>query len=791
MERILLIATIWVVSILASIGAPVSEQVAMLAAQKFIRQQSPAMSRGERIELTRAFTDVADGKNAGIYVFNAVNGYVVVSADDNLPEILAYGNGTPYDASKAPTGMKAMLEAYHHAATSRAFTKADVKTHDDVAPFIITKWNQLEPYNTLCPAKLGEGVCPTGCVATAMAQIMYYYQYPVNYEWGKMKTTYSKDDTGDVVDAVAKLMLDCGTASFMNYDVAGSATNDIYACEALRYDFGYAETTEFVERECYTTASWDALIYNEISAKRPVMYGALSASSGQGISGHEFVIDGYEVKSGVGYYHVNWGWGGYSDDYFLLSVLNPDYQYTGGNAGSSGYSFTQSAIIGIMPADKPMDKTTRAYVGKVYVKNDSVNFTRFSISEDFPAIDLGFCFYNVVKPEIDRDYDVAVGLYKDRDLIEILDQGSLKDIFDKPLEYMAGKGLTCDSLVLGKNLSDGRYQLRILSRETGTMEWAWAIQSVCRYVELTIDGTTMNIVTYGGEVVTDECDFTINSVEWSESPRVGKPMMITINLTDNNKTSNSPIFLWGTASISLGKNNYQLLTGGGTNLDSGETGEVVLEYTPQRSGIFTFILSGSSEDCNKPLYTFEVDVRGTSIADVNISVEVFVDGSETQLDGTNRVVGTGFMGVVKLTNNGNSEYDDDIMVVLYESSDRKSYSPQKYQTSAAQIAEDETVGIEFNFLDITIGHYYAIVVYAIERGENKALNLVDGKLNNGQIFFLTDNSSGIGDTSLNEENADVYNLRGTKIGNYSDLKNLPPGIYIVNHRKIVNGLSNN
>lgn len=786
MERILLTVMVWAISIIASVAAPVSEQAAMLVAQKFIHQQMPAMSRGESIGLTRAFTGVADGEEAGIYVFNATNGYVVVSADDNLPEILAYGNGAPYDAAKASDGMKAMLEAYHHAATSKAFTRADVKTHNDVAPFITTKWNQLEPYNALCPAKLGEGVCPTGCVATAMAQVMYYYQYPANYEWDKMKTTYRKTDTGDAVDAVAQLMVDCGTASFMNYDVDGSGTNDIYACEALRYDFGYAETTEYVKRECYTTASWDALIYNEISAKRPVMYGALSASSGQGLSGHEFVIDGYEVKSGVGYYHVNWGWGGNSDDYFLLSVLNPDYQYTGGNAGSSGYSFTQSAIIGIMPVEKPMDKTTRAYIGKIYVRNDSVDFVRSSTSENFPAIDLGFNFYNVVKPEVDREYDVAVGLYKDRDLVEILDQGSLNDIFDKPLEYMTGKGLTCDSLVIGKNLADGKYQLRILSRETGTTEWAWAIQSACRYVELTINGTTMNIVTYGGEVEADECDFTINSVEWSESPRVGKPMMITVNLTDNNKTSNSPIFLWGSASVSLGKNKYQLLTGGGTNLDPGETGDIVLEYTPQRSGTFTFILSGSSDDCDKPLYTFEVDVRGTSIADVDISVELSVDGAEVQQDGTNKVAGTDLKGTVKLTNKGKSEYDDDIMVVLYYSSDNKSFSPQKYQTSATQIEADETVGIEFSFSDLAIDHYYAIVVYAIERGENKALNLVDDKLNNSQIFFLTDNSSGIGETIIDKENAVVYDLHGNKIGIYSDMKSFPKGIYIINHRKVYN-----
>ncbi len=786
MKKILLATTVWATCLLISVAAPVSEQAAMLTAKKFIYQQMPAMSRGKNIELTRAITDFADDEDAGIYVFNAVNGYVVVSADDKLPDILAYGYGSPYDAMKAPTAMKTLLEAYHYISSSQAFTRVDLPTHADVEPLITTKWNQDEPYNVQCPAILGDGVCPTGCVATAMAQIMYYHKYPNAYDWDKMKSTYSTTDRGEAVDAVAKLMADCGAASFMNYSVDGSGTSDIYACEALRYDFGYAETTEFVERECYTSASWDALIYNEISAKRPVMYGAHSVSSGQGLSGHEFVIDGYEVKSGVGYYHVNWGWGGNSDDYFLLSVLNPDYQYTGGNAGSSGYSLTQSAIIGIKPAEKPMDKTTRAYIGKIYVKNDSVDFIRSSTSENFPAIDLAFYFYNVVKPEVDREYDVAVGLFKDRDLVEILDQTSMKDIFDKPLKYMTGKGLTCDSIVLGKNLADGRYQLRILSRETGTTEWAWAIQSACRYVELTIDGNTMSTVTYGGEVEADECDFTINSVKWSESPHVGIPMMITINLTDNNKTSNSPIFLWGSASVSLGKNKYQLLTGGGTNLDPGETGEIVLEYTPQRSGSFTFILCGSSDDCDKPLYTFEVDVVAESLADVAISVEISADGSEKQPDGSNRVPGDVLKGMVWLTNNGTEVYDDYVTIALYESDDNKTFIPRKVLKSLYTIDVDKTKEIPFNFDNLTIDYYYALVIYAYERGESKALNLVDGKLSSNLIFHMLGNSSSIDNITIEDVNADVYNLNGVKIGKYSDLKKLPKGIYIINRRKVYN-----
>ena len=276
-------------------------------------------------------------------------------------------------------------------------------------------------------------------------------------------------------------------------------------------------------------------------------------------------------------------------------------------------------------------------------------------------------------------------------------------------------------------------------------------------------------------------------MECSESPRVGKAMTIKINLTDKNKTGNSPIFLWGSASVFLGKGNYQLLTGGGTNLDPGETGEVILEYTPQRSGTFNFVLSGSRDNCDKPLYTFNVEVRAVSIATVEISAEIFVDGAEKQLDGTNKIEGSVLKGVVRLTNNGTEIYEDDVNIVLCESSDGKTFSPQKYKTSAVSIENEKTVDVTFDFADINIGYYYAIVVYAIERGEAKALNLAEGKLSNSSVFFLLGDDTGIDGIANNEGSTDVYDLRGIKIGKLANMQDLPVGVYIVNHRKVFKG----
>ena len=781
MKRILITTFVWIVGLVTTLAAPVSEQAAKRAAMDFLRQQGAATTRGEAIVLTRAVTEVADGEDAGIFVFNSPSGYVVMSADDDLPAVLAYGRGTPYDSQTAPPALQALLEAYHVGIATKAFTRADVPTHSDVAPLVKAKWNQRAPFNNLCP----EG-SPSGCVATAMAQVMHYHQWPASYDWSKMKTSYSDTDTGAAADAVAKLMADCGEKVFMKYGKESSSAKSHLVSEALRYDFGYAETTEFVPRYVYTARSWDALIYSEVAAKRPVLYSGNSVSSGKGESGHEFVIDGYEVKGGVGYFHVNWGWGGSSDDYFLLSALNPKYQYTGGNAGSSGYSYVQYAVIGIQPAAEPMEKTTRFSVERVHIKDDLGTYTRTSKSADFPAITVRFSYFNTMYPEKAREYDYAIALYQDRKLVKILRQDALKDAVKEvygtdALEF--NKGIILGrSVTFGSGLSDGKYQIRILSRESGTTAWTWGQKAFAAYVEVDISGTTMTTTTYGNVSARAPYSFDIHSVKVSEEPQVGKPMAITINLTDKNESSNAPVFVWGNASIEAGVDTYQLLAGGGTNLDPGARGEVTLEYTPQRSGTFNFVVSGSAENCDKKLYTFSVEVADMSMADVEISFDkVMVDGAGEPNGVIRKVAGQRLSGKVSLTNNGTETYNDILQVYLYHNTEAKgTYHAVNYQIVSVKLAVGKSVDVAFDFDGLNVDEYYGIIVYAKERGEGKKLN----GLNSDNIFKIT-GGTGIAAVEVDDDDADVYNLNGVRVGKASELKTLPKGIYILHGQKRV------
>ena len=778
MKKSVLTTLVYLFSILLTVAAPVDEQSARKLAGDFLRGKMP-ITRSSNTNITRAVTGVVDGPDAGIYVFNSDNGFVVISADDALPAVLAYSYGTPYDANKAPEAMKAMLSAYHHAVSSACVTRADVPTHEKINPLIKTQWDQLAPYNNMCP-----NYYPTGCNATAMAQVMYYHKYPATYDWDVMKTSYVSTDTGEAADAVAKLMADVGEKVFMQYKEEESLARLIDGAEALRYEFGYSESTEFVQRDSYTAKSWDELLYNELVASRPVIMGAQSMTP-TGLSGHAFIIDGYEANDGVGYFHVNWGWSGRSDDYFLISVLNPKYQYTGGAAGSSGYSFTQEAVIGIQPAETPLEKTTRFATRYCYIKDDETVYTRSSTSDDFSPIKLYYDVWNIVYPEESRQFDAGIALYKDRELITILDWVHLKDIFPegKPLGYTNVFKVKSNPVSIGKDLPNGKYQIRVLSRLTGTADWTWAIMTACRYVELTIEDNTITTVTYGNsnEYKSDN-DFTIHTVEVTGSEKVGEPLTIKINLTNNHMPDNSPIFLWGNASLEQGTDSYQCLGGGGSNLSPGETGDLVLEYTPQRAGDFKFMLNGSSEKPTDPLYSFTEAIEGLYLT-LNLDVETAVPIAS----GLNQVDGNTFKGVARISNTGTVVYDDDITFKLVELDlDRGKSKYINTSTTKVNIEPLDTKEIEFSYPDLTIGLYYALIVGYQDGTSTVYMNLDENNRISYNQFYLMTESSGLQNVKLDQPDTEVFDMRGARQGKASDIKSLPKGVYIINKKKVIN-----
>ncbi|MDO4932094.1 MAG: C10 family peptidase [Prevotellaceae bacterium] len=315
------------------------------------------------------------------YVFSPKRGkgYAIVSGDDRMPAIVGYSTNGTYDADNLPPNMVSFMQAYEEFMDSATDEQLQQVTEErervaaertSVEPFIKTEWDQGMPYNGKCPEYVQGIKSVTGCVATAVAQILGKYRYPSAlladipayttaygikmdevkagdiYDWDNMLDTYNGSETETQKEAVAKLMLHIGCAVKMNYGPSSSAA---VTAELFTKYFGMdKELTRQVTRSSYDFATWDAILYKEMHEERPVLYDGQSAGGG-----HAFVVNGY--KDGL--YYVNWGWSGYCDGYFDITVLNPhNNSGIGASSTEDGYSSVNTMIIGIAPDNGVEDK---------------------------------------------------------------------------------------------------------------------------------------------------------------------------------------------------------------------------------------------------------------------------------------------------------------------------------------------------------------------------------------------------------------------------------------------------
>ena len=360
------------------------------------------------------------------YVFDRGNdeGYVIVSGDDETYTILGYTDQGSFDYSTLPPNMKEWLDDYASQIAAIQTKKvsgrrASIATHPRVEPLVKSKWSQGYPYNLTCPEYFNDGRSVTGCVATAMAQLLYYNReksvdetqaaMPAYDTWSAHPTTGQhlhvegipegspidwanmKDEYGSANDkqrkAVADLMHYCGVAVKMDYTnkSSGAQSNDAY--QAFTKYFGYGSSVKYVS-DATDDAQWDNIIYNEIQAQRPIYISGANSSGG-----HAFVCDGYD---GNYCYHINWGWGGTSDGYYLLTNLTPGQQGIGGSG--DGYTAYREIIIGLEPVnygEKAMNFTD-SNIKKVCIENwDANKDGKLTYGEAAAVTDLGTAFKGI------------------------------------------------------------------------------------------------------------------------------------------------------------------------------------------------------------------------------------------------------------------------------------------------------------------------------------------------------------------------------------------------------------
>lgn len=357
-----------------------------------------------------------------VYVLNKANGgFVVLSADDVAAPILGYSETGSVDPSAIPANMQSWLGSYSAeiaaavAENQPQYQAATYANYQAIAPMLKTTWGQGAPYNAYCPDPANPTLEPgtstvhsyVGCVATAIAQIMKYhtwptvgkgnnhynwfysgtnyidlscdYSQPAFFQWSQMLDSYKKTNatggtsitgTQDQKDAVALFNYAVAIGCDMNFGINASGSYGWDGARALIENFNYDKALNYIERQYYTHDEWISMIYSELVANSPVYYEGINKANGKD-SGHAFVVDGYDKD---GYFHINWGWEGMSDGFYLLTALNPTEQGIGGS--TSGYNGNQGAIVGIK---KPVDGSSLSYVFRA-----NGNFTTEKITYNRP-----------------------------------------------------------------------------------------------------------------------------------------------------------------------------------------------------------------------------------------------------------------------------------------------------------------------------------------------------------------------------------------------------------------------
>lgn len=336
-----------------------------------LSQPMRMLSATQQMELVHT-TRVSEQSEAALYVFDNGNnnGFVILSADDCAAPVLGYMEHGNFDINNCPPALAWWLEEYaNEIEYGRQHQSAPYNKESDIfsgwasiEPMVATRWDQAAPYNNSCP-KSGNRTTYTGCVATAMAQAMKYFEYPVkgtgeisyycsslrrtlrmdlesqNFDWDNMLDIYSSGYTDQEASAVAYLMQACGYGVNMNYGVSASGASSALISDALIRYFGYDGNISYLSRVMYPSSEWNRMVYDNLKNVGPLIYNGNSAAGG-----HSFICDGYDKD---GYFHFNWGWSGMSDGFFRLNALNPSSQGIGGYAG--GYNFSQDAVFGIQP----------------------------------------------------------------------------------------------------------------------------------------------------------------------------------------------------------------------------------------------------------------------------------------------------------------------------------------------------------------------------------------------------------------------------------------------------------
>ena len=730
---------------------PVGKRVALYTAQNYM------LAKGKSIQSAQpSFKSTRKGAaqasdDAYYYVFNAGNdeGYVIISGDDRTEPILGYVEQGSFDPDNIPENMRSWLQFYadeikyiidNNIQPDSPLLKKRNKirgTKHSIPELMSSRWNQGNPYNITCPKYYkGNGSLAypaTGCAATAMAQVINHYKFPEKtkglipkisktyklddgtektvttediprntpIDWENMCDTYSWED-GHVANAqdsaVANLMYYCGQALKMGYG-ATSGADTSRSRDALVNYFGFDDSAFWGSRANYGIDEWFDMLYNELEAGYPVLYRGHSSGGG-----HAFVLDGFD---GEELFHVNWGWGGGSNGWFLVGILNPhDTSGMGASSSSDGYSMTQGGVFNLRLPDNIKADT--------YLNIKDISISGTSVKATFENL-----------TGLKSSFNTAV--------VKLEDDGSLSLVgSQQTISSMANNTTNAKTFAINNKLPEGTYKLSPASKPVRSDKWKAKYNLRDQYIEAIVDSEGVPTM----RIVNPVYDISIDTIIFPGTRIAGQEQEVKIVFRNNADEYFKVIYFFASKTQVKTYTESKSMVA----VRKGETVEVSFFFKPEETGTYNlwFCTSDKGEGLvgqgSMEVIT-EAEAEKANLAVKSFDIHNLVSGV---------ACGKRLIGKATIQNNDNKAFRGSIRLQLWKQKvGSNSATSSSTRTYNVDIAAGGTTDVEFNFDNLSEGNYYRVkAMYGNQEGSLTNGGLWDHKweMKEGVIYWKNDGS---------------------------------------------------
>ena len=709
---------------------PVSKSEALQKAAAFLQERGKMVSGSLNMAEGPRKAKANSMATPSYYVVNngEDDGFVIVAGDDRAKPVLAYADNGHFDEENMPEMVANMLNGYVEEmelkgnslpedVTERAKTKTP--TTNPIYPMVTTKWAQTDPFNIKCPVVPNTDTkCFVGCVAVAMAQLIYYYRdrmnsklsvaipgYTCTTSWSGKKIAVSgvaagtainwsnmyEEDNGKQTSTqktnLANFLLYCATAlesEFRGGDdkITTAPISNIYTSLVKYFNFKSNYVKTFA-RSSYNYAKWKDMIVNELEQGRPVLYYAGSKQD----AGHVFVIDGFD---GGDLFHINWGWGGRYNGYFSLTTFDPfDYGGDDSNVTTSSYVSNQQVFLDLQPAkgynNTDVSHNLTATLNKATTASGTVTYANNTSNTG--------------------NYFFGLGYYDDNGQFKLAKQASTT------AKEMAS-GATA---VVTYNLSISDFGVSKTTKKTfkvfpvcklkGEEDWMTCEQpSTVYYFSAVCNGSvTLTIEKDYANIAATKFVFPGTNVKGTK-----QPVVVTVTNTGGDFFGTIYLFASTTTTMGSAKSYYQMY------IPSGKTVNLELNFTPDQAGTYNIWVAAGS--AGTPLLGKSTVTIVKSSATRDLSVSSF---SLQNVKSGNVVYGKNLRGTAVIKNNSSLVYHDKVFTQLYVYSGSSWSSTDTKIETNVHINSKGTVSLDFAFDDLNPSISYAVV---FKYADNKYLS---------------------------------------------------------------------